>query len=274
MTTGLELDDIQIGALHERPSPYVGTYLLLRIDVPAAGRALVQRLIPLVDSGRAGSEPEHGAWITVAFTYSGLKALGVPQASLDSFAPEFRQGMAARADELGDVGASSPANWEVPLGTGDVHVAIAAISPDSARLEAVLDRARRAHQQVPGVHLIWRQDCYQLPTGRTSFGFKDGIGQPAVEGSGIPPTNPKERPLKAGEIILGYRDETGELPPMPIPEVLGRNGTYVVFRKLHTRVAAYRQYLRAKASNREEEALLGAKMVGRWPSGAPLALSA
>ncbi len=59
-----------------------------------------------------------------------------------------------------------------------------------------------------------------------------------------PPTNPRERPIKAGEIILGYPDETGELPSMPTPEVLGRNGTYVVFRKLHTRVAAYRQYLR------------------------------
>jgi len=60
---------------------------------------------------------------------------------------------------------------------------------------------------------------------------------------------------------------------MPTPEVLGRNGTYVVFRKLHTRVAAYRQYLRAKTASRAEEALIGAKMVGRWPSGAPLALS-
>ena len=60
---------------------------------------------------------------------------------------------------------------------------------------------------------------------------------------------------------------------MPTPDVLGRNGTYVVFRKLHTKVAAYRQYLRAKAANREQEALLGAKMVGRWQSGAPLALS-
>ena len=137
----------------------------------------------------------------------------------------------------------------------------------------MLDRARRAHDELPGVELIWRQDCYQLPTGRTSFGFKDGIGQPAVEGSGIPPTNPKERPLKAGEIILGYPDETGELPPMPSPDVLGRNGTYVVFRKLHTRVAAYRQYLRDTAASREDEALLGAKMVGRWQSGAPLAVS-
>ena len=60
---------------------------------------------------------------------------------------------------------------------------------------------------------------------------------------------------------------------MPAPDILGRNGTYVVFRKLHTKVAAYRQYLRAKAADREEEALLGAKMVGRWQGGAPLALS-
>lgn len=269
----LELDDIQGGVLHERPSPYVGAYLLLRIDDRWAGRELVRRLHPIVNSGRPSSDQAPEAWITVAFTYQGLKALGVPQGSLDSFAPEFRQGMAARAAELGDVGESSPAAWEKPLGSPHVHVAVAALSPDAARLQAVLERARRADQELPGVEVIWRQDCYQLPTGRTSFGFKDGIGQPAVEGSGVRASNPRERPIKAGEFVLGYPDETGSLPPMPTPEVLGRNGTYVVLRKLRTRVAAYRRYLRAKASGREEEILLGAKMVGRWQSGAPLALS-
>jgi Dyp-type peroxidase family len=268
----LELDDIQSGALHERPSPYVGRYLLLRIDDRAAGRELVRRLHPVVDASR-DPDTARDAWTTVAFTYHGLRALGVPQESLDSFAPEFRQGMAARAGELGDVGESAPANWEKPLGTSDVHVAISVISPDAERLEAVAARARQAHEQLPGVEVIWRQDCYQLPTGRTSFGFKDGIGQPAFEGSGVPGSNPNEPPIKAGEFLLGYPDETGELPPAPTPEVLGRNGTYIVFRKLHTRVAAYRQYLREKAADREEEALLGAKMVGRWQSGAPLALS-
>jgi Dyp-type peroxidase family len=180
--------------------------------------------------------------------------------------------MAARAAELGDVGRSSPENWEKPLGSPEVHVALSILSPDTARLDNLVERARRAHEQLAGVEVIWRQDCYQLPTGRTSFGFKDGIGQPAVEGSGIPGSNPGERPIKAGEFILGYPDETGSVGPMPVPEVLGRNGTYLVFRKLHTRVAAYRQYLRDKAASREEEALLGAKMAGRWQSGAPLAL--
>jgi Dyp-type peroxidase family len=272
-TVSLELDDLQSGVLHPRPSPYVGTYLLLRIDDRRAGRELVRRLYPVVGAGQPAADPARGAWVTVAFTYQGLKVLGVPEASLDSFAPEFQQGMAARAAELGDVGESSPANWEQPLGSPDVHVALAALSPDAARLAAVVERARRAHQELPGVEVIWRQDCYQLPTGRTSFGFKDGIGQPAVEGSGIPGDNPRERPIKAGEFILGYPDETGSLPPMPTPELLGRNGTYIVFRKLHTRVAAYRQYLRERAASREEEARLGAKMVGRWQSGAPLALS-
>jgi Dyp-type peroxidase family len=265
----LELDDIQSGALHERPSPYVGIYLLLRIDDRSAGRELVRRLHPVVEGGR----PDGDAWVTVGFTYAGLQALGVPQESLDSFAPEFRQGMAARAAELGDVGDSAPANWEKPLGTSDVHVALAVLSPDRDRLQAVVEQARRTYRNLPGIEVIWRQDCYQLPTGRTSFGFKDGIGQPAVEGSAIPGTNPGERPIKAGEFVLGYPDETGDLPPMPTPEILGRNGTYIVFRKLHTRVAAYRRYLRDRAENRADEALLGAKMIGRWQSGAPLILA-
>ncbi|MGC2003328.1 Dyp-type peroxidase [Trebonia sp.] len=272
-STALELDDIQSGMFHQRPASYVGTYLLLHIDNRQAGRKLVERLLPVIQSARSPSDPAQNAWVSVAFTYQGLKALGVPQDSLNSFAPEFRQGMAARAAELGDAGESSPENWEKPLGSPEAHVALSVLAPDATRLESLVERARRAHEQLAGVEVIWRQDCYQLPTGRTSFGFKDGIGQPAVEGSGVPGSNPGERPIKAGEFILGYPDETGSTGPMPTPEILGRNGTYLAFRKLHTRVAAYRQYLRAKAASREEEALLGAKMVGRWQSGAPLTLS-
>jgi Dyp-type peroxidase family len=58
---------------------------------------------------------------------------------------------------------------------------------------------------------------------------------------------------------------------MPGPDVLGRNGTYVAFRKLHQRVAAFRRYLASAASAPEAQELLAAKMMGRWRSGAPLA---
>ncbi len=123
-----------------------------------------------------------------------------------------------------------------------------------------------------GSRAIWRQDCHALSTGTEPFGFRDGISHPAIEGSGIPGTNPHEAPLKAGEFVLGYPDETGGMAPVPAPEVLGRNGTYVVFRKLHQRVAAFRRFLAESARGPEDEELLAAKMMGRWRSGAPLAL--
>ncbi|RKG52512.1 peroxidase [Corallococcus sp. AB011P] len=268
----LELDDIQSGVLRPRPTPYVATYILLRIDDRRAGRELMRRLLPVVSSAAHPERPAAECWVSVSLTYSGLEALGVPGDSLDSFAWEFRQGMAARARALGDEGESSPEQWESPLGTPDVHVVLTMLSPDQARLDAALERAGGALRELGGVQALWRQDCHALSTEREPFGFRDGISHPAVEGSGIPGSNPHEAPLKAGEFVLGYPDETGTLPPMPQPDVLGRNGTYIVFRKLHQRVAAFRQYLKQSASRPEDEELLAAKMMGRWRSGAPLAL--
>ena len=125
----IELDDIQAGALFERPSPYVGTYLLLSIRDRDDGRELVRRLHRIANRASVDREADETS-LTVAFTYHGLKALGVPQASLDSFAPEFREGMAAQAEVLGDTGESGPDHWEKPLGSADVHIAIAVLSSD------------------------------------------------------------------------------------------------------------------------------------------------
>lgn len=268
----LELDDIQSGVLRPRPTPYFATYILLRIDDRRAGRELMGRLVSVVSSAAHPESPAAECWVSVSLTYAGLEALGVPRDSLDSFAWEFRQGMAARARALGDEGESSPEHWEWPLGTRDVHVVLTALSPDRARLDAALERAGGALRALGGVQTLWRQECHVLSTEREPFGFRDGISHPAVEGSGIPGSNPHEAPLKAGEFVLGYPDETGAPPPMPQPDVLGRNGTYIVFRKLHQRVAAFRQYLKDRAGRPEDEEWVAAKMMGRWRSGAPLAL--
>jgi Dyp-type peroxidase family len=269
--TELELDDIQSGVLRPRPTPYVATYIAFRIDDRNAGRELMHRASQVVTSAANPSSPLADTWVSVALTFKGLKALGVPRESLESLPWEFRQGMAARARELGDAGESAPENWEQPLGSSELHVVLVAVSPDEQRLEAALDRARETYRKMEGIKAIWRQNCHALPTDTEPFGFRDGISHPAIEGSGIPGSNPRERPLKAGEFVLGYRDELGGVQRTE-PEILGRNGTYVVFRKLHQRVAAFRQYLKANSTSVEDEELLAAKMMGRWRSGAPLAL--
>ena len=271
MNSLLELEDIQSGVLRPRPAPYFATYIALRIDERDAGRELMSRVANVVTSAANPASPLADTGVSVALTYHGFKALGVPQASLDTFSWEFRQGMAARAKDLGDVGASSPANWEEPLGSTDVHVVIVAVSPDQERLETALARARNTYRQMKGIQAIWRQNCHALPNEKEPFGYRDGISHPAIEGSGIPGSNPKEEPLKAGEFVLGYADELGGIQRTE-PQVLGRNGTYVVFRKLHQRVAEFRRYLKSNSNAPDDEELLAAKMMGRWRSGAPLAL--
>ena len=185
-TVSLEVDDIQAPLLHARPTRYAGAVILVRIDDRRDGRELLRRLIPFVPSAAGSPDPDREAWAAVALTFQGLKALGVPEDTLASFPPEFQQGMAARAAELGDTGQSAPGHWEPPLGGPEVHLGIYALAPDDPSLEATLAGALDAVRQVPGVAPIWRQDTYMLATERTSFGFKDGISNPAIAGSGIP----------------------------------------------------------------------------------------
>ena len=270
-TTELELDDIQSGVLRPRPAPYAATYIAFRIDDRQAGRELMRRVSQVVTSAANPSSPLADTSVSVALSHKGLEALGAPRESLESFSWEFRQGMAARYRDLGDTGESHPDKWESPLGSADLHLVLVAVSPDSQRLEAALDRARETYRAMQGITAIWRQDCHALPDEKEPFGFRDGISHPAIQGSGIPGTNPRENPLKAGEFVLGYRDEMGGIQKT-VPEILGRNGTYVVFRKLHQRVAAFRRYLKTNSNDVADEELLAAKMMGRWRSGAPLAL--
>ena len=81
------------------------------------------------------------------------------------------------------------------------------------------------------------------------------------------------QPIKAGEFVLGYPVRQAFPLPMPQPDILGRNGTYVGFRKYQSRVGAFNRFLRANGSTEDERELLAAKLVGRWRSGAPLMLA-
>src|SRR5215471_19127017 len=245
----LETSDIQATVLRPRPKPYCGEYVVLRIGNAEQGREMLRRILPHVAPADEWWVPSTPGWLGIAFTFEGLKALGVPQASLDSFPIEFRQGMAARAAILHDFGANAPANWEYPFGTPDVHVALAIYAQNEHNLQQMLELALKTHHDLPQISVVYRMPFGELPEGRNPFGFKDG------------------------EFVLGYPDERGEAANAPIPAELRRNGTFVAMRKFHMDVAAFRRYLRAQASSPEEEELLAAKMVGRWRSGAPLVLA-
>ena len=269
----LEVGDIQATVLRPRPSPYRGEYVILRFDDAAQGREMLRRIIPHVAPADEWWVPSLAGWLGVAFTFEGLKALGLPQASLDSFPIEFKQGMAARAAILHDFGGNAPANWEYPFGTADAHIALAIYAQTEQDLELVLELARKAHHDLPQISVVYRMRFGELPEGRNPFGFKDGLHNPNIEGSGPAAHGGGEAQIKPGEFVMGYPDQLGQTAQAPIPAELRHNGTFVALRKFHMDVAAFRRYLREQASSPQEEELLAAKMVGRWRSGAPLVLA-
>ena len=268
----LDLHEIQATVLRQRPAPYFGTHVVLRINDPRAGRAFLRRLTPYVDSA-AGWRIAANAWLAVAISYTGLEALGVPTESLQSFPEAFRVGMAARAAELHDEGVNDPTNWTPPFGTGQIHIGVSAFSDSEEKRRRALAIARDQYEGFSGVTVLSTQDFGAQPGDLNPLGYKDGIDQPAIEGSGEEPL-PGQGPLiKAGEFILGYPGESGVPLPMPSPDILGRNGTYIGLRKYQTRVGAFNRFLRENGRTEEERELVAAKLVGRWRSGAPLTLA-
>ena len=237
----LELEDIQ-GIILRPNRMRCGTYLVMRIDDAADGRAWLRRLVDPVTSASEWWDAT-GSTLNVAFTHRGLAALGVPPSDLASFSEEFREGIVARADRLGDTGGSSPELWDGDLGTPAVHALVILHARDEDTLAAERARHTELPRSTPGVSVLYEQPVAQLPTRTEHFGYRDGISEPAIEGSGIAARPGQGPALKAGEFVLGYPDQTGLLPTMPHPDVLGRNGSYLVFRKLRQDVVRFREFL-------------------------------
>lgn len=269
----LDLQDIQATVLRERPEPYFGTHAMIRFDTPEGGRELLARLTPHIVSAENWWQVKY-AWIAAALSYPGLQKLGVPAESLSSFPTAFREGMAARAEHLFDVGPNDPKNWERPFGSGETHLALSIFAENEDNWKKALEVAESELKATAGVTLLMREDFGAQPDSRNSLGYKDMISNPAIAGSGIKPLPGQGKAIQPGEFILGYPGEGGTPLSMPQPEVLGRNGTFVALRKYHTNAGSFNRYLKenAEATGGDSERL-AAKLVGRWRSGAPLTLA-
>jgi Dyp-type peroxidase family len=272
----LQLDDIQGNLLRAYDLPFA-RYVFLRIADAAKGREWLGRVIDSVTSvAEWDGKPR---WtFNVAFSFSGLQALGLP-AETASFPDAFRAGMAERATILGDTGPSDPVTWQFGKDPATLHALVAI----HAQSEVELKFRYAWHEEMlqTAASPMFVRCAASLRGGTEHFGYRDGFGQPDVQHSGEPACPGRGTPnpaggwnsLALGEFVLGYEDETGRCEPMPNPDVLGRNGSYMVVRMLRQNVAAFRDFLRRGAEIGRDPEWLAARMVGRWRSGAPLVLA-
>jgi Dyp-type peroxidase family len=273
----LELDDIQHILLTRTPA-LTGQYEFLSFRDRAGGRAWLTSLLDKVQSAAdvEATVASGKRWVSLAFTWNGLRALGVDESSLGTFPEEFKQGMVARAEMLGDTGINHPDNWVGELASPDLHAIAILFARDGSEREGSLSEHQRLLARCPGVDVLSSLELEATPPfgyAHDHFGYRDRLSQPVMEGSGDQPTPGSGAPLKPGEFILGYPDEDGPPANLPQPEALSRNGSYLAYRRLQEHVGTFREFLRQHGNTPEEQELVAAKLMGRWRSGAPLVLA-
>jgi Dyp-type peroxidase family len=267
----LDLPDIQGLVVRGYGRMTAARYLVAEIADPAQAGTWLEHVAGQVDS--AHGRPEARA-VNVAFTSSGLTRLGLEPSALETFAEEFVSGMAApfRQAPLGDVAESAPERWSWGGPGSSVDLLVLLFARDAGELDAA-QADLLALPGAGGIRVVAPLDTSPLED-REHFGFRDGVAQPWIEELGPAPFPDS---IKAGEFVLGYPNEYGLLTDVPAD--VGRNGSYLVFRQLSQDVQAFWDYceqatLRPDGSvDTDARTRLAAKMVGRWPSGAPLALA-
>jgi Dyp-type peroxidase family len=272
----LDLEDIQ-HYLMARPPALAARYEFLSFNSPAGGRAWLMGLLEKVGTAKTvGSGEVDSRWVTVGFTWNGLRALGVSEESLATFPEEFRQGMGARSDILGMTGSNHPDRWSGGLASPNLHAIVILFARDIAERERCRLEHERFLQQCDGVRLLSSLDLEAIPPfdhAHEHFGYRDRLSQPVIEGMGVEPTPGSGPPIKPGEFFLGYPDEDGDGAQLPQPEILSRNGSYVAYLRMEEHVGAFRAFLQQHGNAPEEQELIAAKLMGRWRSGAPLVLA-
>lgn len=246
-------------------------------------------------------------WVNIAFSFEGLKKLTNDADAFTDQA--FKAGLAARAAQLNDpVDANgNPIGWVVGgPGNGKVDVVFIVGSDERADLLAEVSRILesivtfkddKGNAKSSGARITFKEEGSNLPqplTGGEHFGNQDGISQPGIRGrvsnnptDVLTPRNNPENPnqgkpgqdlLWPGEFVFGYpgQDEKAKDLEHSKGDVVsaGANwaddGSYLVFRRLRQDVFNFHKFLKDTAATlNTQPTKVSAKLIGRWPSGAP-----
>ena len=306
VNTAIETSDVQGLVLQGYGKLRAAAYVVLEVTDADAARRWLRDVLPDISLGEA--RPATSA-LNVAFTARGLERLGLAPVTSAGFSLEFLEGItsAHRSRLLGDEGAAAPAHWTWGGPDGpEVHALLLAFATDE---DSLADRLAglRSRFADGGLHELTCLETTDIGRGE-HFGFRDGLSQPAITGVGAQAA--PMHTVAPGEFLLGYLNEHGQYSRSPLVPAaadpgdllpkrprgdhaasgpaaagmedahdFGRSGSYLVLRTLDQDVGGFWRFMDTATRTPDGEpdpaarTALAARMVGRWPSGAPLTRS-
>ena len=103
---------------------------------------------------------------------------------------------------------------------------VSAIRGGVPRCRSAFDTRNRGNTAVRP-----RARPFRLPRSAITAGDRRNQAMCPTPGSGAP--------LKPGEFFLGYTDEDGVIVPLPRPEILSRNGSFLAYRRMEEHVGPF-----------------------------------
>ncbi|KAJ7723416.1 fungal peroxidase [Mycena metata] len=207
--------------------------------------------------------------LNIAFSQTGLFALNITDNLNDA---PFAGGQLADIGNLGDPGTT---NW-VPQFVGtDIHgvILLASDTVDNINTELASIQSKLG-DCITEIYSLQGAARPGNEQGHEHFGFQDGISNPAVSGYDSNPVA-GQAVVPTGEILVGEEGDSF-LSSRP---AWAKDGSFLVFRQLKQIVPEFNKFLldnpiHIPALTPEQGSeLLGARMIGRWKSGAPVFLA-
>lgn len=279
-----ETGDIQ-GLLKSGYGPLTkSTQILLRVKDAAKARAWLTANPPTSIADLAVRVPTA---LHIAISAPGLRALGMAEATVAAFSPEFVTGMAgdpARSRRLGDVGANAPQAWTWGAPGGWEPHLLLMLFAEPGGLAAF--RGAIASPRLKTAFEM-RELAAAALDGNEPFGFADGVSQPQIDWAAARKPNTSAdldygNQIAAGEFVLGYPNEYGLITTRPLLEAgqdpagtlprapdaperadLGRNGSYLVLRQLDQDVRGFWRFAEIHGGMPLAEAMVGRKLDGQ-----------
>ncbi|KAK0443357.1 Dyp peroxidase [Desarmillaria tabescens] len=207
--------------------------------------------------------------VNVAFSQSGLSTLGITDNLGDQF---YSMGQEADSAAIGDPGTGK---WVTPFAGISIHGVFLLASDTEKNIDITLSEILWIlGDSIGELHRVQGAARPGSEEGHEHFGFMDGISQPAVKGFTESPL-PGQLAVDAGEILLSEQGDSTTRPPW------AKDGSFLVFRQMEQLVPEFNKFLLdnpisvpdVPLTREEGSALLGARMLGRWKSGAPVDLA-
>ncbi|KAJ7465137.1 dye-decolorizing peroxidase precursor [Mycena latifolia] len=263
----LDIDNIQsdiLAGMHKNKELF---FFFGVNDAATFKTKLASDIVPLITTTREilSVDTQPVTAVNLAFSSTGLIAAG------ELGDTDFVAGQFSEAETIGD----NPSLWDPAFAGTSIHgVFLLAsdtvdnINTELANIQSILGSS------ITELHRLQGGARPGAEEGHEHFGFMDGISQPAVNGFTNPVRN-GQTPVNAGLFLLGEQDDPSQAsrPSWAI------DGSFLVFRQLQQLVPEFNQFLTDNPLDTDTftpeqgSELLGARMVGRWKSGAPIFLS-